>query len=439
MRTRLSGEKMLFDDRDLRVFDNADSRNYFKEILQSYYNQNYRATVVLLYSFVIYDLFMKLQNMSNEGDEKAAKKFKEINNMIADDEKYSKVENEVVQFFKDNCPLYFDRFVEDIDYLKNCRNKCAHLKFNDTSLFVPSDYQARMLICSMYDHILSVKAPFIMDLFAIAQTDVEEYSNSMSRIPHDGLDESIKKSITDKYLKRMTYDSVKKSYKTFIRLLFVSDSEDCTNNVNGLYAFAFSITDYIIKNGYTAMLNDDSILAIFSKINVDTLKDSRPRANAFISLLTSYPVIMDIVRDNEEVFGYISNRVLTQPVGLKYYKVFYPRSEKTTYEYFEGQSALHIPYYIETIYKVIKSCDTFNMEEYLRLMINAVPSFNGFSDADRYMDFLEEHLSEISIDTIKEILEVYNKNLQCTKRDRSSDDVAIIKKYIEENDTKKLS
>ena len=53
------------------------------EILQSYYSQNYRATIVLLYSFVIYDLFIKLQTMANEGDRKAVSKLKEINGMIA--------------------------------------------------------------------------------------------------------------------------------------------------------------------------------------------------------------------------------------------------------------------------------------------------------------------------------------------------------------------
>ena len=84
---------MLFDEKDLSVFDNPDSRSYFKEILQSYYSQNYRATIVLLYSFVIYDLFMKLQTMANEGDSKANKKLTDINAMIADDEKYSKVES----------------------------------------------------------------------------------------------------------------------------------------------------------------------------------------------------------------------------------------------------------------------------------------------------------------------------------------------------------
>ena len=75
------------------IFDNNEARTYFKEILQSYYSQNYRATVVLLYSFVIYDLFIKLQTMANEGDKKASTKLTEINTMIADDQKYSMVEN----------------------------------------------------------------------------------------------------------------------------------------------------------------------------------------------------------------------------------------------------------------------------------------------------------------------------------------------------------
>lgn len=91
---------MLFDEKDLSVFDNTDSRDYFMEILQSYYSKNYRATIVLLYSFVIYDLFIKLQTMANEGDKKASSKLKEINDMIENDEKYSSVENEIIRFSK---------------------------------------------------------------------------------------------------------------------------------------------------------------------------------------------------------------------------------------------------------------------------------------------------------------------------------------------------
>lgn len=78
---------MLFDEKDLRVFDSTESRVCFEGILQFYYGHNYRATIVLLYSFVIYDLFMKLQTMANENDKKAQKKVKEINDLIESDEK----------------------------------------------------------------------------------------------------------------------------------------------------------------------------------------------------------------------------------------------------------------------------------------------------------------------------------------------------------------
>ena len=70
---------MLFDERDLRVFDNPDSRQYFEEILQCYYWKNYRATIVLLYSFVIYDMFMKLQAGARECNNKAEERGAEIN------------------------------------------------------------------------------------------------------------------------------------------------------------------------------------------------------------------------------------------------------------------------------------------------------------------------------------------------------------------------
>lgn len=217
---------MLFDEKELNIFDNNESKNYFKEILQCYYSQNYRATIVMLYSFVIYDLFAKLQTMANEGNKKAENKLKEINSMIADDEKYSSVENVIIDFYKENCPLYFKRFVEDIEYLKNCRNKCAHLIVDDSSLYVPSDYHARMLICSMYDNILSVKAPFITDLFSFVENDIEKYTSQLIYVPNSGLDQSIINDLTVKYYKRLTYDSLKKSYKTFMRLLLVSDDSN---------------------------------------------------------------------------------------------------------------------------------------------------------------------------------------------------------------------
>ena len=241
---------MLFDERDLKVFDNPDSRQYFEEILQCYYSKNYRATIVLLYSFVIYDLFMKLQTMASEGNNKAEEKLIEINELILKNEKYLEVEKKIIEFFNKNCKLYFNRFTEDVNYLRECRHKCANLKVNDNTLYVPEDYQARMLICSMYDNILSVKAPFIMDLFSIVEEVVEIYSQRIDNISQNSLDERIKNEITKNYLERMTYDSLKMSYKTFLKLLFITTDKDAERNAYGLFAFVYAMTDHIRKNGF---------------------------------------------------------------------------------------------------------------------------------------------------------------------------------------------
>lgn len=422
---------MLFDERDLKIFENSESRNYFTEILQSYYSKNYRATIVMLYSFVIYDLFMKLQMMANEGDKKATTKLNEINTMISDDEKYSKVENEVIQFFKDNCPLYFDRFVEDIDYLRNCRNKCAHLKVNDNSLYVPSDYHARMLICSMFDNVLSVKAPFIMDLFSVAQSDVETYSSSITYIPNDGVDSSIYKAIRNKYLNRMTYDSIKKSYKTFVKLLFVSGDETCENNAYGLYAFVYSLTDYIIKEGYMGIFSEKSIIDIFARIAPDTLRSSSPRRNALISVMTSFPVIMDLIRTNESVFEYISNCVLLKPDGLKYYRVFYPRDSKSVYEFFLEHEEVQQSYSTEILLSLLKDCDGFNLDSFMKLMVSRIPKYNGFDAADAFMRSMLNHIEKLSADTVREIMRIYRSNSQCINRARNASDLDEVKSYLE--------
>ena len=423
---------MLYDEKDLRVFDNSDSRNYFKEILQSYYSQNYRATIVLLYSFVIYDLFIKLQTMADEGDSKARQQLEKVNDMISSDEKYSKVEREIIDFFKDNCSLYFERFIEDIEYLRNCRNKCAHLKVNDNSLYVPNDYHAKMMICSMYDHVFSVKAPFIMDLFEIAKHDVEKFTEQIIFDP-DGLDESIRKKITDKYLKRMTNISLKKSYKTFLKFLYNTDDEECIRNILGVYAFLFSMTSYLIEEGQINLLREQAILDEFSKISVDELENTSVRAEILVSMVLKYSIIMEIVRENEEVFEYLKARILI-PTGLVAYRAFYPHDPRSEYGFFKDTSSFHKNKYIKELFEVVKNCEDFNLYEFCSIMVSAIPDYNGFDDADCYMAFLKNHMEELTASDLRRIVDIYNTNDQCYRRSRHTEDMDVINAYLEKDE-----
>lgn len=423
---------MLFDERDMRVFQNSDSRIYFKEILQSYYSQNYRATIVLLYSFVIYDLFMKLQTMAIEGDSKAKNMVEEINNMIDDDEKYSAVEKKIIGYFIDNHEFYFKNFKEDIDYLIDCRNKCAHLKVNDNTLYVPNDYQARMLICSMYDNIFSVKAPFIFDLFSFVETDVENYANAIFYYPGIEIEENIKNSIKKKYLSRMTYNSLCKSYKTFIKLTFISDDINCVNNMSGLYVFIIAMTEYIIEKGYSEIFKEENILEIFSKINIDNLKDDSTKFNMMVDIITNFPLIMEIIKIDNELFTFIADKVLSDPRELWKYQYFYPSGEETVTQYFKENLNLQKPKYIGELFELLKDEEDFDINEFIIIMIRAVPNYNGFDSADNFMNFYKSHLSSFSNETIEEVYNLYYANSQCTNRLRHNDDIKEIEELLKE-------
>ena len=47
----------------------------------------------------------------------------------------------------------------------------------------------------------------------------------------------------------MTYDSLKMSYKTFLKLLFITTDKDAERNAYGLFAFVYAMTDHIRKMG----------------------------------------------------------------------------------------------------------------------------------------------------------------------------------------------
>lgn len=72
----------------------------------------------------------------------------------------------------------------------------------------------------------------------------------------------------------------------------------------------------------------------------------------------------------------------------------------------------------------------FSFNEFMLIMIKAVPRFFGFDSADIYINFLKEHINMLTVSEIEAILEVYNGNPQCYNRAKHSEDIAEIQDYI---------
>lgn len=415
----------MFDERDLSVFDNEESKQYFKEILSLYYSQNYRAAIVMLYSFVVYDLFAKLKTMAEEGNKNAEEEIKYIKNMMEDDEKYSKVEKEVLNYFNTNYNLHFNNYEDDIAYLNKCRNKCAHLKINEDQLFEPTDYQTRMLICSMYDHVLSVKAPFIMDLFSLVKDEVEEFSETLPFLQDSAKDE-LQNRVVNKYLNRMTPDSLERSLKTFLKLLFITDDLEAKKNRFGLYVFTRAIIFYIIDSSRTSIFDKESIEELFKKIQVDRLKKDNELLKILKSLIDEFSIVFDKIRLNDKVHEYLENELETNPAFLDLYYKFHPTRKNTLFEYFLSHEKLQSPGEISEIYEILKNENSFDINIYTKTMMEQIPEFDGYRPTDICMGFVKKHVEELS-ESIEELERIYLSKEQCTSRNKDPQDRAFFK------------
>lgn len=415
----------MFDERDLSVFDNEESKQYFKEILSLYYSQNYRAAIVMLYSFVVYDLFAKLKTMAEEGNKNAEEEIKSIKNMMEDDEKYSKVEKEVLNYFNTNYNLHFNNYEDDIAYLNKCRNKCAHLKINEDQLFEPTDYQTRMLICSMYDHVLSVKAPFIMDLFSLVEDEVEEFSETLPFLQDSAKDE-LQNRVVNKYLNRMTSDSLERSLKTFLKLLFITDDLEAKKNRFGLYVFTRAIIFYIIDSSRTSIFDKESIEELFKKIQVDRLKKDNELLKILKSLIDEFSIVFDKIRLNDKVHEYLENELETNPAFLDLYYKFHPTRKNTLFEYFLSHEKLQSPGEISEIYEILKNENSFDINIYTKTMMEQIPEFDGYRPTDICMGFVKKHVEELS-ESIEELERIYLSKEQCTSRNKDPQDRAFFK------------
>ena len=132
-------------------------------------------------------------------------------------------------------------------------------------------------------------------------------------------------------------------------------------NAFGLYAFSYAITQYTIEKGYTQIFSENDVVKLFSRIMVDSLKECIPRRSALGSLIIKFSVLMDLLRLNIPVFDYMSNCALTNPTGLSLYKYFYPREEKTVYQFFLENQDIQKAAYTEQLYQTLQSSADFNV------------------------------------------------------------------------------
>lgn len=227
--------------------------------------------------------------------------------------------------------------------------------------------------------------------------------------------------------------------------------EDCTFDNAAYTAIHFMAYDRItIRNNIFTITSDseqidrygilaDTYGSFIDPTGAESTTDFTIEGNTLGSLITKFPILMDLLGSNAPVFDYMANCALTNPSGLRLYKCFYPREEKTVYQFFLENQDIQKAAYTEQLYQSLRSEADFNTAQFMKIMIERIPRYYGFDEANSFMDSFKNHLEELSVEDIEIIMDTYRKNDQCVNRGKHSTDVAEINRYIEEHKKKECN
>ena len=232
--------------------------------------------------------------------------------------------------------------------------------------------------------------------------------------------------MVNKYLNRMTSDSLERSLKTFLKLLFITDDLEAKKNRFGLYVFTRAIIFYIIDSSRTSIFDKESIEELFKKIQVDRLKKDNELLKILKSLIDEFSIVFDKIRLNDKVHEYLENELETNPAFLDLYYKFHPTRKNTLFEYFLSHEKLQSPGEISEIYEILKNENSFDINIYTKTMMEQIPEFDGYRPTDICMGFVKKHVEELS-ESIEELERIYLSKEQCTSRNKDPQDRAFFK------------
>lgn len=204
------------------------TREYFKEVISSYSNGNYRSATVMLYSVAVCDILFKLQELKEMyNDSTAIAILKKVEKERQESTSKSSWEKTLLDEIAGKTQLLDLKARSDLNHLFDDRNLSAHPAMNENyELISPTQETTIAHIKNILNQVL-VKPPiFIKSVIDILTDDLKDKKN----IYLNAADE-LDTYLNNKYYRHMT-DSMKiKVFKTMWRFCFRNtDNDDCKSN-----------------------------------------------------------------------------------------------------------------------------------------------------------------------------------------------------------------
>ena len=285
--------------RDFSIDNSVDkiysskTREYFEEVIKSYYNDSYRSVIVMLYSIAIADLIYKLQDLKEiYNDTKAEGILNEINTLQSNNPNSPDWESKLIELVKERTNLLEPADYLNLNTLQKHRHLCAHpVLTQNYELYKPNKETARAHIRNCLEGILT-KPPIL------SRAVFDDFVNDLAAIK--GIifnDNDLKNHIKSKYLDKLNWNAEQQVFKSLWKITFKIDNPICDENrdINLKALLLFIDRNY---RDYISLLSSE--VDYYSDFNEKYLLH-------VINLLNNYPEIYSTLNESAQIL--IKNKI----------------------------------------------------------------------------------------------------------------------------------
>lgn len=397
----------------------SKTKEYFQEVIQTYYTNCYRSSVVMLYSVVISDLIYKLEELKDVYNDEVAKKIlQEIEGLQQANPKSPDWENKLIEMISSRTRLLEISDVENINQLQKHRHLSAHPVLNQTSiLFKPSKENVKSHIVNMLKGVLT-KPPILST--KIFNELLKDLAFNRDRFTED---KDLKRFLVAKYFRNLRQETLNDIFKKLWKLIFKLENEEC--NVNREINYR---TLLIIYN-----LNTSEILKL--------LKNEESHFNGilhgictkyFFNFLFETPKVYNDLSElnklhiDSEIKGSLDLKLLSWFVfpSIEEFHVFIIDTINKERTFFVSKE---IMIKLKNLYK-----DFDKKFEYFDLVILIFAKSQSFDTADsNFNNLIEPYLVDFNNEQLTSIVKVINENSQINSRGQARYTNSLIKSEIE--------
>ncbi|WP_342543138.1 hypothetical protein MHH33_05205 [Paenisporosarcina sp. FSL H8-0542] len=213
-------------EQNVEMITHHKSREYFKEVMQSYVIGSYRSAVVMLYSVVICDLIYKLKELKDSYEDSTAISILEkVEKVKTDKPESGEWEVLLLKEIEERTFLLEPIDKANLYYLRTQRHLSAHPVLSKEDLLIsPNKETVRSLMRNMLEGILTKSAVMSTKVFETILEDLSQHRDFFIN------DITLEKHLDSRYLRNINEHVITRIFRQLWSITFKCQSEECKMN-----------------------------------------------------------------------------------------------------------------------------------------------------------------------------------------------------------------